>query len=415
MSETHAEAHKLHRAGLPITLSRPGAKKPLGDGWDATYDGKAWQKKPWTLKEIDRAYKVCGELNPGVLYGPRSGLADIECDSGDGEAAIAQLFGDDVPVAPTFRSSRGPHRIVRFDDELNKINKATVHFGDLEIKLGCNGLAAHSLWPPAVTSDTRREWFDGLTYYECDTPNVSKAAKERLFEQCLRDISRKAAEGEEKKDNGTQRTQLSHAISVSSVCSVATVCHPPQTSSPRLPHPDVQRALAATIPKAPGQRHRAVFEFARHLKSIPALANAEAETLRPYVEWWHEVALPVITTKPFEETWFDFRTSWKSVNFPAGEEPVAVMYSKAISKPLPKCAERYSQPQLQALVALCRELQGDAGAEPFFLAGRVAADQIGVDHRTAARWLQMLRMDDILQLVEQGTRHQASEYRYLGD
>lgn len=411
MNELHAEAHELLRVGLPITLCPPGSKKPLGEGWDAKQPGKAWQKKTWTLKEVDRAYKVFGELNPGVLYGPRSGLVDIEYDSGDGETALAEWFDGDVPVAPTFLSMRSPHRIVKFDDDLNKINKATIHLGDLEIKLGCNGLAAHSLWPPAVTSGTRREWIEGLTYDDCDPPEIPKIAKERLFELALHDFCRRRSEGGDKGSNGTQRTQLSHEITVSSV---STVCHTSAIPS-SADLPAIQKIVAATVPKTPGERHRAIFEFARHLKSIPSLATADAETLRPYVEWWHEVALPTITTKAFEETWFDFRNAWASVKYPVGEEPIAMMYAKAMSKPAPKCAEKYSQPQLQSLIALCRELQDDAGPESFFLAGRTAADQIGVDHRTAARWLQMLRMDGILQLDEQGTRHQASEYRYLGD
>ena len=423
MSDTHAEAHRLHRAGLPITLCPPGGKNPLGDGWDAKQPGKGWQRKEWSLKEIDRAFKVRGELNPGVLYGPRSGLLDIECDSGDGasDSALAELFDGDVPVAPKFQSKRGPHRIVRFDEELNQINKATIEFGQLEIKLGCNGLGAHSLWPPAVTGKTRREWIPGLEYFECDAPALPKPAKERLFLYAIAEVRRKGAE--RKKDcDVTQKTQYSHEITGSSVSSVCHASLIPSSggssgafSASSVPKDAVQRAISLTVPREPGRRHRGIFEFARQLKSIPSLALASEETLRPFVEWWHEVALPVIATKAFEETWFDFRNSWKSVRFPAGEEPIAMMYASAISKPMPKCADRYSQPQLQALVALCRELQDEAGDDPIFLAGRNAAAQVGVEHRTAARWLQMLCLDGILRLDEQGSRHQASEYRYLGD
>jgi hypothetical protein len=162
-------------------------------------------------------------------------------------------------------------------------------------------------------------------------------------------------------------------------------------------------------------RHRCIFEFARHLKAIENLCNADDDSLRPYVKWWHEVALPVITTKPFEETWYDFRNAWKSVKFPAGQEPIAMMYAQAISKKPPKCTAQYQQPELRELVALCRELQEKAGSDSFYLAGRIAAEQIGVEHRTAARWLKMLCMDGIPRLAEQGTRHQASEYRYIVD
>jgi hypothetical protein len=412
IEELHAEAHKLHRAGLPITLCPPGSKKPLGDGWDAKQDGKAWQKKSWTLKEIDRAFKVRGELNPGVLYGPRSGLVDIEYDSGDGEAALGALFDGDVPVAPMFRSKRSPHRIVKFDDDLNRINRATVHFGDLEIKLGCNGLAAHSLWPPAVTGGTHRAWVGGLAYYECDPPAVSQATKERLFERALSDFCKTAGEGREKSSSGTQRPQKLHEICVSTAPSEFSVYPSPKKIKPS---PAIQKAVAMTLPTRSGIRHRCIFSLARHLKAIPELANADDDSLRRIVEWWHEVALPVITTKAFEETWFDFRNAWRAVKFPAGKEPIAMMYATAISRPMPKCAEKYEQTQLRCLVALCRELQQEAGDDPFYLAGRIAAEHIGVDHKTAARWLRMLCMDDVLRLHERGTRHSASEYHYLGD
>ena len=61
--------------------------------WAATYPGKAWQKKRWSLKEIDQAFKVFGELNVGVLFGPESGLIDIEEDSPEDRAALL-LFPD---------------------------------------------------------------------------------------------------------------------------------------------------------------------------------------------------------------------------------------------------------------------------------------------------------------------------------
>jgi hypothetical protein len=177
----------------------------------------------------------------------------------------------------------------------------------------------------------------------------------------------------------------------------------------------VQSAINATLPITSGRRHHCLFNFARHLKAIPALADTDVESLRQYVEWWHELALPVIATKEWEETWYDFRNAWESVQYPAGEGPIAIIYERAMSRKPPKCAAMYQQAPLKGLVALCRELQRTAGDEPFFLAGRVAAEQIGVDHKTAARWLKMLGMDRVLELAKRGTRHQASEYRYRGD
>ena len=150
-SEAHSEAHRLHRAGLPITLSPVGSKKPLGEGWDKTRSGTAWQNKEWSLREFDRAFKARGELNPGVLYGPRSRLLDIEYDGAGGEAELSGIFGDYMPIAPTFKSKRGPHRIFSFDDDLNRINKATINVGVLEFKLGSTAM-------PATHFGRRRKW-----------------------------------------------------------------------------------------------------------------------------------------------------------------------------------------------------------------------------------------------------------------
>ena len=61
-----------------------------------------------------------------------------------------------------------------------------------------------------------------------------------------------------------------------------------------------------------------VFELARALKAIPALADAEARDSRDPVRRWHERALPIIGTKPFDETWADFVTAWPRVKHPKG-------------------------------------------------------------------------------------------------
>ncbi len=70
----------------------------------------------------------------------------------------------------------------------------------------------------------------------------------------------------------------------------------------------VENVIVESLPAAMGQRNRQVFELARALKAIPALADAPADSLQPYVRRWHTmgVAKQVIKTEPFEETWIDF-------------------------------------------------------------------------------------------------------------
>src|SRR5947208_2504901 len=67
MCEKLEAAREYHRRGLPITLCPVGAKNPLGEGWSESNVGLAWQKKQWTAREIDRAFKLRGDLNVGCL------------------------------------------------------------------------------------------------------------------------------------------------------------------------------------------------------------------------------------------------------------------------------------------------------------------------------------------------------------
>ena len=90
---------------------------------------------------------------------------------------------------------------------------------------------------------------------------------------------------------------------------------------------------------------------------------------------------------------------------------------RAKQNPLPLAAHNYESPKLRLLVALCRELQREAGGEPFFLSCRAAAQflDLGKDHPTAWKHLGRLIHDGIIEEVEHGTLagRRASTYRYV--
>ena len=183
--------------------------------------------------------------------------------------------------------------------------------------------------------------------------------------------------------------------------------------------PTVEEAIASTLPQGEGQRNACVFEFARTLKAIPEYADADPCDLRPLVREWHRRALPVIRTRPFEETWTDFVYGWGRVMFPKGQEPMAEIFAKALEADVPAVAQEYEQPQVRLLAALCRELQRASGDNPFYLACRTAGKLLGVKHMTASRWLYLLTIDGVLAVVEKGgrsgTARRATRYRYVGD
>ncbi len=125
--------------------------------------------------------------------------------------------------------------------------------------------------------------------------------------------------------------------------------------------------------------------------------------------------LPYIATKDFDESWVDFVNAWVNVKFPAGQEPIRMVYQQAVSHGLPLAAGRYSADSLCRLVALCRELQCVAGDAPFYLACRTAGELLGITHVLASKWLRLLVLDKILEITTPGSQRHATRYRYLGD
>jgi hypothetical protein len=407
VTDTHAEAHKLHRMGLPITLCPAGTKKPLGEGWTAEYPGKAWQKKRWSLKEIDRAFKAYGDLNVGVLFGPVSKLIDIEQDSPEDRAAFAELFdGCPPPVTASFSSRRGPHHLFAWHPDLEQIGKAVVHFHGLEIRIGAGGKGAHSAFPPSTTGGVARVWLNPLD--ECPAAPLPQLALERIIQagMAAASVEVPVAGSMLSSSGGNNREYRDTEIASVSLLSLS-LCNPQLEA--------IAQAIRLTRPSSKGHRHRCLFRFARHLKAIPSLANAEAATLRPIVRQWFEAALPNIGTKEFDETWADFCTAWENVKFPAGQEPIHQIYKQAIAKPLPQAAELYETASLRNLVGLCNELQQVAGPEPFYLGCRTAGEVLGINHVLANKWLRQLERDNVLEVTKRGTQNRVSRYRYLKD
>jgi hypothetical protein len=156
--------------------------------------------------------------------------------------------------------------------------------------------------------------------------------------------------------------------------------------------------------------------LARALKGIPALADADADSLRPIVKQWHTLALPHIETKDFTETWIDFLQAWPRVKIPKGATMEAVM-QKALELPPPKIAEQYEDGPIRRLIALCRQLASQGNGGTFYLSCRTAGELLGVSHVQANRWLFLLDHDKVVKQVSKGERgkRQAAEYRWIAE
>ncbi len=94
---------------------------------------------------------------------------------------------------------------------------------------------------------------------------------------------------------------------------------------------------------------------------------------------------------------------------------MTAIISSALSLKPPSVAEQFEDERIRLLVALCHELQGASGEQPFYLACRKAGELVGMDHMTAWRYLCLLRHEGILAAVTVGTKEsqKATRWRYL--
>jgi len=349
--------------------------------------------------------ELCGWFASGkpvdglaVILGPASGgLVCRDFDTLPAYERWAATHPDLARTLPTVRTARGRHVYFRSDWS------DFIDFGDGELR----GDAKHyTLLPPSVHPDgTRYEWVIPWP----DLPPAPVAPRTVGF---LGEAERTEPTERTEKTEETEDTEIPSNDRPSihgSALSALSVSQPEAATTDEA----VEEAIQATQPEAPGQRNRQIFELARALKAIPALSDADVRDLRGIVRRWHERALPIIGTKPFDDTWADFVAGWPRVHFPRGQEPMTRILARARAADPPRAAEAYDAPETRLLVTICRELQRIAGDGPFFLACRTAAHLTALDQATAWRRLGMLVHDRVLSVIEKGTRHRATRYRYV--
>ena len=213
----------------------------------------------------------------------------------------------------------------------------------------------------------------------------------------------------------TQRTQENSGGSkTSSAHQTETAC---QMARPSEVTSLVEMAISKTLPTGPGQRHHCLFRLARKLRSIPGFDGKPAASVISYVRNWYEQALPFIRTKDWLENWGDFAEAWDRVRYLEGTDKMTELIKRAATSPPPAFAHELGITSTGALllIRVCRELQREAGAKPFFLSARKAAEVCDTNPMTAWRWLRGLAACGVLQAVSVGnnTSRKASEWRYL--
>lgn len=165
------------------------------------------------------------------------------------------------------------------------------------------------------------------------------------------------------------------------------------------------------IPESAGQRNRCLFNLARYLKGTNP--DASKAQLRVIVGDWHQKALPIIGTAEFSASWGDFQRAWEGVQQPYGSVLNRIL-GEMMTENLPASMAGLGYGDKTILLCrICRQLQRNAGDEPFFISARSAGELIGLHFTDASKVLYGLVADDVLTLVKRGAGNQASRYRYV--
>jgi hypothetical protein len=380
-------ALEYHARGWCIIPVKRGAKL-------AAVKWKRYQSQSPSESQL-QTWFAKGDRNIAVVLGPVSG--DLVCRDFDTMAEYelwAGKFPDLAKTLPTVRTSKGMH--VYFQARL----ESTKYIANGELRSS----GGYCLLPPSVHPDgPTYEWVNPLT-------NGNLLALEPEAAGFVADVTEQTEK--------TEQTEQTEAIRRGMRSEIETKSK--KKNEGKIEN-EVENAIAETLPLEAGTRNRRIFEFARALKSLPQVADAEPEELRDIVTVWHRRALPKIRTQEFEETWIDFLKAWPRIRYVKGEEPMAQIFERAIQLEPPQiAAEKYpNHSKLKILASLCRELQRAAGSSPFFFSARTAARLLNVAPMTASRWFFLLQSDGILKLVSRGgtaeTVREASRYRYIAN
>ena len=398
-----AAALRYAELGWSIIPTTPGTKK-AARSWKLFQDTRADES------QLRKWFSNGAGYGMAVILGKVSG--GLVCrDFDDPEAFTRWKEGhpDYAAALPTVATARGGHVYFRAEeDDLRFVNLADGEY---------RGDSGHyCLLPPSRhPSGSMYRWLVPLP--DREVPLVTDVRAAGLLHSFV-DVDTETHNNSIAvcSEGSTYTESATSSVSpVSTLPSESAACLCVTSTENKIITSDIETLIRGALPSGPGHRNRQVFELARVIKAVPALADANPDDLRHIVKRWHTLALPKILTREFTETWIDFLQAWPKVKSPKGVKMAAIM-EKALQSPMPKAAERYEIEEMRRLVSLCRQLDREAKGGTFFLSCRTAAELLGVSHTQANRWLFLLDHDKVVKQINKGDRakRQAAEYRYLG-
>jgi hypothetical protein len=386
---------------LPVHCPPDDAKKARIRDWGTAATTDADTIRGW--------WKQWPDANIGVLTGAVSGVfvLDVDPRSG-GNETLANLEAEHGALPDTVESQTGGGGRHIFFRVPSGMGIGTTKLGP---GLDLRGDRVYVVVPPSVHgSGVVYEWESSS---HPDTTEIADAPKWLLphFTQLTQVYT-----GDTGLHKVTHNTQGVGGVPAYTEYTVSSASPEKSGTCVDWVHDSrVIEAIHRTLPKHPGERNDAIFQFVRDLKAIDGLRDVKATSLLPVIREWHRRALPVILTKDPIHSVARFMGAWKSAKYAAGERLLSdVILPRAMAATEPACAERYGSDAISLLIRICRELQAEAGGNPFYLGCRSAGSMIGVSHTTANDLLDLLVVDDVLMLVEKGKAEgrKASTFRY---
>jgi hypothetical protein len=169
-----AAAKELHDRGFWVVPC--DGKKAIWSNWPE-------QRRSWD--EVQAALQR-GGLNIAIALN-QSDLIDVECDSPEAESNLQAMFGGKIPPTPTYRSSRGLHRLFRRPPGLPQA--ATLKIEGIEFRIG-NGKGALSVVPPSIhPSGAPYAWEKGRSIFKIEPTELPANIVARLAKPAPKAVS----------------------------------------------------------------------------------------------------------------------------------------------------------------------------------------------------------------------------------
>jgi hypothetical protein len=338
-------------------------KKPAVKSWTP------FKSNPPTDAQIKGWFNSPNVTGLALIAGEVSGgLAIRDFDTKSSYERWAQAYPALSKELGTVRTFKGFHVYCRSDLQKNK------KYSDGEFRGSGYTLAPHSLH----ASGQRYEWIISLP-----PDGRLQQVEHQVFTRCY----------------DSETSENPKPFSVLSDLSALSVLS------------DTSLLIQACLPQAPGQRNYCLMNLARALKFNAGLADAPKPALKALVKKWFDLALPIITTKEFDETWADFIHAFKRARLPFGDVLKTAETAIDLNNP-PPAANHYTHAPTKMLIALCAALASLHPKGNFFLSSHVAAERAGMSQPQAYRRLQMLVEDGVIQEVEKGEYPRATRYRW---